>query len=199
MIDDELYMYFTMRTVEKNHRMYVMKAENSSDPMGDWSDPIRLLPDLDEIDAIDGTVMKHDGSIYFVWAATRPFDRLSIFIAPMSSPTQVVEPYNLLRWPTQDWECEGGCTNEGPFFIYNKNVSYMIFSASSTGTPGYCLTYMSLESGKNPMFPGNWVSAPGPVFQRNDEEEVYTTGHAAFTTSPDLTETWMVYHGKSLQ
>lgn len=152
------------------------------------------MPDIDDDDAIDGTVLKHNSRNYFVWASTRPW-HLSIFIAPMSSPTQVTTPYNLLRYPTQDWECHGGCTNEGPFFIYNRNVSYMIFSASSTWDPGYCLTQMSIEAGKDPLFPGNWKSVEGPVFERNDDENVYTTGHAAFTQSPDGTETWMVYHG----
>lgn len=54
---------------------------------------------------------------------------------------------------------------------------------------------MSIEAGKDPLFPGNWKSVEGPVFERNDDENVYTTGHAAFTQSPDGTETWMVYHG----
>lgn len=129
--------------------------------------------------------MKHDGKLYFLWASTRA-GFLSIYIAPMDTPTLVARPRILLRAPTQDWECEGGCTNEGPFFIYNRNVSYMVFSASSTWDPGYCLTYMSIESEKDPLMPQNWYSAPGPVFRRNDEESVYTTGHAAFTASPGI-------------
>ncbi|CAL8071954.1 unnamed protein product [Orchesella dallaii] len=192
-VDGELYIYFTMRTAEKDHRMYVIKADNPADPMGNWSEAIRLLPDWD-FGSIDGTVMKHGGQNYFVWASTR-VQFLSIYIAPLINPTLVGRPTVLLRQPKEDWECQGGCTNEGPFFIYNRNVSYMIFSASSTWDPGYCLTQMSLESTQDPMDPINWVSAPGPVFSRNDEEDVYTTGHAAFTVSPDLTETWMVYHG----
>ncbi|CAL8097582.1 unnamed protein product [Orchesella dallaii] len=61
--------------------------------------------------------------------------------------------------PTEDWECNDGCLNEGDYLIYNRNVERVIF-----------------------------------VFTRNDEEDVYNTGHAAFTVSPDLTEIWMVYH-----
>ena len=33
-----------------------------------------------------------------------------------------------------------------------------------------------------------------PVFWRNDEQSVYGTGHASFTTSPDRNEPWIVYH-----
>ena len=50
LINNELYIYFTYRSCdnppEKDHYMYVMKADNSSDPMGNWSAPIRLLPEV---------------------------------------------------------------------------------------------------------------------------------------------------------
>jgi len=193
LVDGELYIYFTMRD-GNDHRMYVIKAENASDPMGNWGEAIRLLPDWNP-GAIDGTVMNHDNRHYFLWAGWATTGHLSIYIAPMANATYVTGPVVLLREPREEWECQGGCTNEGPFFIYNRGVSYMVFSASSTWDAGYCLSYMSVEAGKDPMMHWNWVSVPGPVFERNDEEDVYTTGHAAFTTSPDGTETWMAYHG----
>ena len=122
--------------------------------------------------------------MYFVWAnwAAGP---ISLFIAPMESPTLVGEPVIQLRSPpTADWECHGGCVNEGPYFIFNRNISYMVFSASSTMDPNYCLSYMSIESSKDPMDLNNWNSIPGPIFYRDDEASVFTTGHASFTTSP---------------
>ena len=60
----------------------------------------------------------------------------------------------------------------------------MVFSASSTMDPNYCLSYMSIESSKDPMDLNNWNSIPGPIFYRDDEASVFTTGHASFTTSP---------------
>jgi len=115
--------------------------------------------------AIDGTVMKHNGKNYFVWASART-GRLSIYLAPFVNATLATRPYVLLRQPEQDWECQGGeflfkkmpvdenlkfqnpvqlslsgCVNEGPYFIYNRNVSYMIFSGSSTWDPGNLLVY----------------------------------------------------------
>jgi len=44
---------------------------------------------------------------------------------------------------------------------------------------------MSIPFSEDPMDPNNWDSVIGPVFSRNDEEDVYTTGHASFTVSPD--------------
>jgi len=189
LVDGELYIYFAMRNVDSRHRMYVIKAENASNPMGNWSEAIRLLPEWDN-HGIDGTVMKHNGQLYYVWAGDR-----GLYIAPMTNATYVTGPVVILREPREEWECHEACISEGAFFIYNKNVSYMIFSASSTWHPSYALTLMSVEAGKDPLIVWNWVSAPGPVFERNDEEDVYTTGHASFTVSPDGTETWMVYHG----
>ena len=34
------------------------------------------------------------------------------------------------------------------------------------------------------------------MFARSDENKVYGPGHNSFTTSPDGTEDWIVYHGK---
>ena len=63
-------------------------------------------------------------------------------------------------------------------------MSYLIFSAEGTGGPNYCLGMISIDVDKDPMDPNNWwFGDDAPVFWRNDEENVYTTGHAAFTTS----------------
>ncbi len=142
--------------------------------------------------------MRHNNQKYLVYTAGVPSELgggLGIFICRLVNATTTVEPVVLLRQPKEPWECNDGCVNEGPFLIYNKNVSYMVFSGSSTWDPNYSLSWMSIEEGRDPMVVENWISAPGPVFSRNDEENVFTTGHAAFTVSPDESETWMVYHG----
>lgn len=100
-------------------------------------------------------------------------------------------PYNVslnkvkLRSPETAWECGGGCVDEGPFFLYNRGVSYLVFSAGSTWGPDYCLGLMSIDGDKDPLNITNWWYGPdGPVFYKNEAESVYTVGHAAFTTSP---------------
>lgn len=192
-VDGGLYIYFCMDGNGKDHRMYVVKAE-TNDPMGKWSDAMRLMDDFD-YGAIDGTVMKHGDKLYFAFASTA-FHPLSIYIAPMINPTTIGASKLFLRGPKSEWEIQGGPTNEGPYFIYRNNVSYMVFSASSTWDPNYSLGLMSIPFDKDPMTPSHWdYGNDAPVFWRNDEEDVYTTGHASFTVSNDETETWMVYHG----
>ncbi|ODM90287.1 Extracellular exo-alpha-(1-_5)-L-arabinofuranosidase [Orchesella cincta] len=197
-VDGELWMYFTMRTENREHRMYAVKAENPNDPMGNWGNPIRMLPDWDNV-AIDGTILKMDNNRnYFVWSSGVT-GHGSIYISPMENPFTTSPHVVMIREPTQDWECQDICTSEGPFFIYNERKAFMIFSASMTWNPNYCLTQSSIELSRDPMDPSAWEHAPGPVFQRNDAESVYTTGHASFTVSPDERETWMVYHATESQ
>jgi len=194
-VNGDLYIYFCMDGGGKDHRMYAIKAEDPKNPMGNWSDAIRLMGDFD-YGAIDGTVLKHGGKLFFAFASTAYNRPLSIYISPMTDPLTIGSSRLYLRGPKNDWETHGGPTNEGPYFIYRNNVSYMIFSASSTWEPDYCLGMMSIPDHLDPMNPSNWnYGDDTPVFWRNDEEDVYTTGHASFTVSPDETETWMVYHG----
>jgi len=41
-IDGEIYCYFSMHKIgEEFHRMWVSKAQNSSDPMGPWDPPVQ--------------------------------------------------------------------------------------------------------------------------------------------------------------
>jgi GH43 family beta-xylosidase len=45
-VNGGLYIYFTMRgeITGGGHRMYVIEAKNSTDPMAGWGDPIRIFP-----------------------------------------------------------------------------------------------------------------------------------------------------------
>jgi GH43 family beta-xylosidase len=188
-VDGQLYTYFAMNCGD--HRMYAVQAEDPTNPMGRWGAPINMLAGF-FTGGIDGSVLKHgNGRMYFAWATDN-----QIWIARMINATALEESKVQLREATSGWECAAGCVNEGPFFIYNNNVSYMVFSATTTWDANYCLGLMSIDGDKDPMVPSNWwYGDDRAVFWRNDEEDVYTTGHASFTTSPDGSETWMVYHG----
>jgi GH43 family beta-xylosidase len=37
LVNGELYIYFTMAGMGKDHRMYVIKADDPTDPMAGWS------------------------------------------------------------------------------------------------------------------------------------------------------------------
>lgn len=40
-VDGQLYIYFTKRNENNEHRMYVIQAEDPTDPMGNWGEPIQ--------------------------------------------------------------------------------------------------------------------------------------------------------------
>ena len=40
-LDGELYIYFCMAGEGKDNRLYVLKADDISNPMGSWSAPVR--------------------------------------------------------------------------------------------------------------------------------------------------------------
>jgi GH43 family beta-xylosidase len=88
----------------------------------------RLFPDDPDFGGIDGTVFKHgNGVLYYVWTSFA-----MLYIAPMVTPEVIGGPKTVLREPTTDWECTPGCQAEGPYFIYNRNVSYVVFSGSGS-------------------------------------------------------------------
>jgi len=116
----------------------------------------------------------------------------AVFIAEMTGPTEVKRPIVLLKYPTEDFECDGRCTSEAPHFIYNNGVSYAILTTSG---PRHILTQISITEDKDPMDPNNWDFLGRPVFVENRLEKVFNVGHACFTDSPDGTETWMLFAG----
>ncbi|CAG7667383.1 unnamed protein product, partial [Allacma fusca] len=85
------------------HKMYVMKADDPTNPMGTWGEPIRMMQDYPHR-AIDGTVMQHgNGQLYFVFAGEER-GPLSLFIAEMDDPVNVRRSVLYLRGPQQPWE-----------------------------------------------------------------------------------------------
>ncbi|CAL8125710.1 unnamed protein product [Orchesella dallaii] len=196
MMDGNLYIYFAMGEVGDFNRMWAIRCDDPNDPMGNWSEAIRVIPHLEQ-PGVDGTILIHNNKYYYVWSGrdgiegSLPHD--SILITEMLDPVTTTTQTTVIRQPLLPWERN---VNEGPFFIYNNNVSYLLFAASFTFSEYYCLGLMSIDEGLDPMVASNWWYGPedGPVFYKNEEEDVWGPGHASFTVSPDGTETWAIYH-----
>ncbi|CAG7716692.1 unnamed protein product [Allacma fusca] len=207
-IKGDWYIYFAMSGNGSSHRMYVIKAENSSNPLGKWSSPVRMYLDaVNDAWAIDATVLQYgNGKNYLIWSAWPREDPVypsngSIYIAELETPFKIKGERILLREPHEAWEAgdvDGvkiALVNEGPQVLQHDNRTFVFFSANGAWLPDYCLGMMGIDNLKDPLVPSNWWNKiDGPVFWRNDEQSVYTTGHCSLTTSPDDTETWLVYH-----
>ena len=88
-------------------------------------------------------------------------------------------------------------SNEGPQQLTNPvtNQTFVIYSAGRSDNRNYCLGQLEFI-GQDPMNPMDWLKHEEYcVFWQNLDEKAYGVGHASFTTSPDGTQDWIVYHG----
>jgi GH43 family beta-xylosidase len=179
--------YCASDNIDANHRQYALEAD-SDDPLGPWTDRGRVDPHLDHY-AIDGTVMTlPDGSQWFVWTTGR------LWIAPLESPTRVrrAGPRVEIAAPTLPWE-RGWI--EAPQALVHDGQVFLAYSAGHSGTPDYRVGLLEL-AGSDPLNPVAWRKSTLPLLEPDATARVWTTGHCSFTTSPDGSEDWIVYHAK---
>ncbi|KAK4498154.1 hypothetical protein PRZ48_010810 [Zasmidium cellare] len=212
----EIDMLCTFDCPAVNHRMYVLEG-STSDP---WTSNYTLKGELNgvkgQIDtynqfAIDGTYFQHSSGLYHVyscWYSAYVSWPANLCISKMSNPWTVesnVTERQIISVPTNPWEkTPFGRTenirlssNEGPEQLTNRQTGqqFIIYSAARSDNRNYCLGQLELV-GDDPMNPSDWKKDnEGCVFYQNPPEKAYGVGHASFTTSPDGTEDWIVYHG----
>ena len=181
----------------------------SSDPQGAYIDK-GMIYTGDNVDcwpytdanrwAIDMTVFEWQKKLYAVWSGWENNEstdktRQNLYIAEMENPWTISTNRTLLSEPDQPWETDGRLDlNEGPQVLINEDRLFIIYSCGQSWLPTYKLAQLKLKNPDNNLLDrDNWIKS-GPVFTGN--EEVYGVGHAGFTTSPDGTEHWIVYHTK---
>ena len=108
----------------------------------------------------------------------------------------------MISVPNQPWEqVPYGrpirlATNEGPEQLINPKTgqNFVLYSAARVNTPFYCIGMLELV-GNDPMQYQSWRKHnENCVFHQNTVAGIYGTGHASYTTSPDGTESYIVYH-----
>jgi len=196
-INNRWYLYFSAEpSPGQGQRRTGVLESNGTDAMGPYT--YRGILNLEPNGgwAIDGSVVRFNGWVnHFVYSAFRGGEQ-GLFIAPMSSPTQVSRNGVRISSPNLSWERQGGAVNEGPYAVYNAGKTFLTYSASSCNTPDYKLGMLTWTGG-DPMVAGSWTKKSTPIFQRSDANGVYGPGHASFVRSPDNAETWVVYHANS--
>jgi GH43 family beta-xylosidase len=177
-----------------------------SDPQGEYQERGQLYTGNDiesrseNIWAIDVTVGHIDGQLYAVWSGwkqNRSDDSTPqhLYIAKMSNPWTMSSDRVRISSPTASWEQGTELNiNEGPTMLKQGGEVLILYSARESWLPAYRMGQLRLsDATDDPLSPDNWTKR-GPVFQGTDA--VHGTGHASFTTSPDGTEHWIVYHSK---
>jgi GH43 family beta-xylosidase len=194
-LDGRWYIYFTASDGSYyNHRMYVL--EGGTDADNPLSAPFifigNVFPD-DNHYAIDGTVLKYDDGLYFIWSGWEADEDngQNLYIAEMENPWTISGERVLISKPTYDWECSISCVNEGPEAIIHNDTVSIIYSANAGNSDEYCLGQLKL-TGSDPMSIDSWTKNRAPVYCKTSK--VFGPGHASFVKSPDGTEDWIVYH-----
>jgi GH43 family beta-xylosidase len=106
------YVYFLLSQDYAAHSLSLLQlVDKLTSPDDNW--------------AIDGTVLQHsDGKMYFLWsgwANANATKEQNLYIARMSSPTQIDGERVLLHEPTFAWQRnDGQGVNEGPEILTNE-------------------------------------------------------------------------------
>lgn len=169
-IDGRCYIYAACSgTDHTRHRMCVM--ENGSDNPLERYHLHGKITDKTDFRAIDGTVMKYQGKLYFIWAGCRNDDTLSqdLYIATMADPFTISGDRMMISTPDQPWEVKNSVgpnenllINEGPCAFEAEGRTYVLYSADGGWDADYCMGILEL-TGSDPMAPDAWKKHPGPV------------------------------------
>ncbi|MFV2114672.1 family 43 glycosylhydrolase, partial [Micromonospora sp. LOL_025] len=187
------YFYYTagqnVPDFNPTQRLHVLESAGT-DPMG----PYTFKADLGSDWQLDASIMTVNNRLYLM-GTYNPGGSYgqSLFITPMSNPWTLGGSRVRLSSPTLAWERQTHPVNEGPEPLYRNGRTMIVYSASACWGPDYKLGLLTF-TGSEPLNPAHWTKAPNPVFQRSDANGVYAPGHNGFFTSPDGTESWIVYH-----
>ena len=173
-LDGKCYIYVAADDGDKSHhRMYVLE-NGSSDPLQPYNLHGKLLEQADQY-AIDGTVMHHNGQMYFLWSGRERDDIFiqNIYMAKMADPYTLDSARVLLSTPELPWEKLGGMgvkgrsyVNEGPYAFQVQGRQFVSYSAAGSWCEDYCIAMLEL-TGSDPLDPKAWVKFPEPVFSKN--------------------------------
>ena len=153
--------------------------------------------------AIDLTVHTLGNRLYAVWSgwidsATTDRTPQHLFIAQMSNPWTIATNRVKISSPLESWEqrsdADGLALNEGPEFLERNGKVFIIYSTGESWLPAYKLGQLELRAPRTDPMNQDSVVKTGPVFAGTPT--VVGVGHASFTTSPDGSEEWIVYHAK---
>jgi GH43 family beta-xylosidase len=175
------------------------------DPLGAYVDRGMLYTGDDQaggapsrwaIDLTTGVVNGQRIAVWSGWERDAATDRTSqhLYAAPMSNPYTISGNRVRISSPVEPWERGTELDlQEGPQVLQRAGQTFVIYSTKESWLPDYRLGELRL-TGADPLRAASWTKR-GPVFVSGDG--VYGVGHASFTTSPDGTEDWIVYHAKT--
>ena len=96
--------------------------------------------------------------------------------------------------PDKSWEAYD--IMEGPFPVYGSDgVLYIAYAANYADGDDYCTGLLKLV-GTDLLAAESWEKQPRPMQQRDEDNLIFAPGATIFTSSPDGSEIYAVYHAK---
>jgi GH43 family beta-xylosidase len=194
-IDHHYWIYFTARQGSGDHSIYVLQS-TTDDPLGAYTfkGPLALGRP-----AIDPSLLTLKGVHYLMFVSVDRGEN-AIQIVRLATPLQPTGPPSLIAEPEFPWEKGAGSTrtypvDEGPTALYHHGKTFIVFSASDTASPLYCLGLLTFQGG-DPLLRANWRKSPQPVFSASPANNIYGPGRGTFAIAPDGAY-WLLYAAKS--
>lgn len=142
-------------------------------------------------DSIDGHVfIDDDGTPYLFFVSWRSGHEYGIYGMELEADlvTPKPETEKLIIKPRESWEKVDGGVTEGPYILKHNGIYYLTYSGTGYTSQQYAVGYATSDSplGEYTRYEGN------PVLSYTSK--LYGVGHHSFTTSPDGSELFIVYH-----
>jgi GH43 family beta-xylosidase len=198
-IDGKWYIYFAAARKDAifDHRMYVIENDSQNPLEGNWVEKGQVRTAWESF-SLDATTFEHQGNLYYVWAQKDPEieGNSNLYIAKMANPWTLTGPQVMITTPEYDWEKIGFLVNEGAAVLKRNGKIFIAYSASATDY-NYCMGLLSADENSDLLNPKSWKKKPVPVFQTNEENSQYGTGHNSFTVSEDGSQDILIYHARN--
>lgn len=183
------------------YRYSFVLESKTDDIFGDYEFKGYIAPD--GMSNIDGTYLKKDGRLYFVYSAYMKNAHQAIYICEMENPYTVKKDSKgnditqKLSEPVKSWEKKGWKVNEGAAVLYHGDDIFIVYSASGYSSGAYCMGMLTL-TGDDVMKKGSWKKSPIPVSYNNIFKDIYSAGHCSFIYREN-SDVYMVYHANKTE
>ncbi len=195
-IDHHWWIYFTAQPPGGQHTIYVLQSD-TDDPRSTYT--FRGPLNLDNRPAIDPSLLTLNNTNYLMYVTVDRGEN-AIQIVRLADPLHPTGPPSLIAEPEFPWERGAGSTrtypvNEGPTALTHDHKLFIVYSASDTASPLYCLGLLTLD-GTDPLVRANWKKTPQPVFSASPANKIYGPGRGTFAIAADGSY-WLLYAAKS--
>ena len=203
-IDGRWYIYATCAESESDSAKrlpYVWVG--GEDPIGEYAYH-GTIDNYDPLVAIylSPRLIEYGGKRYicnggFYRESDRNGHQQSLFITELETPTSFKGDPVVIARPSKDYEDHK--ILEGPIALVSPNGTlYMCYAAGHTRGQEYCTGIMKFKGTEFDSLANAalWEKMDEPLHFVDYDSRVYSPGAMMFTTSPDGTEIWAVYHAK---